>query len=209
MLSIALAACRYEALPPLSGDAHGADSPTTDAPMTNDASGDASTDAARACYTAADLSSLTLGQSTSPAVMDWFYTPTSGPNSGKKTFRLAGKLNNDTLSDAITIEVVRPTAGFAVNQAYPFTTDPDPNHAYSAASSLLGDIDTTNGVYLQYLSATNGSITFTAIGEVSNSNITGSVTMVDYLEVNETTNTFVTGGCATKLGGMMFYLRQM
>jgi hypothetical protein len=211
-VSAALAACGYPELPKLGGDAQGSgdDAGMTDGAGSGDDGGniDAMPDAMHVCYTPATIQMLTLGSAAQPVGNDWFQTPTMGPNTGKKTFFVGGQLGQQAPVTVLAVEVVKPTAGYVVNQPYVFSTDANPNLAYTARAYLYGDYDTTNSTYKQYLYASNGSITFTAINDVSGSSINGTMSTVDFREVTETTGVVVPGGCTTQVMGMQFYLTQ-
>ncbi len=212
-VSAALAACGYPELPKLGGDAQGSgddDAGVTDGAGSDDNGGtiDAMPDAMHACYTPATIQMLTLGMPGQPAVSDWFQTPTTGPNASKKMFVVAGQLGQQPPVTVVGVEVVKPSAGYVLNQPYVFSTDANPNLAYTARAYLYGDYDSGGGTYKQYLFASNGSITFTAINDVPGSQITGTMTTVDFREVTESTCAVVQGGCMTQIMGMQVYLQQ-
>lgn len=214
VLLLGFAACKYPELPKLTGDAALDDSnPQLDASGDDaaivDAGTDATLDAAHACSVPADLSTLTLGMPGMEAEANFFAMASTGPNAGKTIFTLAGALGQNPPVTVLDIEVVKPVGGYAVNTAYAFSSNADPNFAYSARSFLYGNYDSGSNTHDQYLYASSGSITFTAIGEAPASMITGTVTVTSYREVDETTGVDVPGGCTSTLQGMQFALRQM
>lgn len=204
--STAVVACSYPELPKLGGDAQGSGD---DAGMTDGAgSGDAMTDAMHVCYTPATIQMLSLGTAAQPVGNDWFQTPTTGPNAGKKTFFVGGQLGQTPPVTALIVEVVKPSAGYVLNQPYVLSTDANPNLAYTARAYLYGDFEATTNTYKQYLYASNGSVTFSAINDTSGSSINGTMTMVAFREVTESTGAVVPDGCMTLLMGMEFHLTQ-
>jgi hypothetical protein len=123
--------------------------------------------------------------------------------------RLPGGQMN--LFDAMVIELVKPMAGnFPINQAQNFVTDPAAM-TYTSASYLLGEVVPMPFSYQQFLFATTGGITLTAVSEVDGQLTTGSVSATVYKEVNETVMppVIVQTGCTSNLGGLTFTLQQM
>jgi hypothetical protein len=168
----------------------------------DDAGSDASVDAPRNCLlTQSTIGALSLGQASMPAAGNWFVI-----NQGEKSFRIAAAFEQGPPQDALVIDVVRPAAGFATNQAYVFETNPNAA-TYVAMSYLLADVDQQSMAAMTYW-ASSGSVTFTAIGENANQNITGSVTAVNYREINPQTAQDVPGGCTASIAGVMLYLLQ-
>ncbi len=206
-MCISSAACRYAPLPQLTADAQSDIDPdaSTDALVLDDAQTvDAPGDGVgHTCYVPDDLQVLTLGTSTTPLMSDWF--DTSGPQA---VFKIAARLPGAGPVNLFVVSVVKPISGFPLNQSIPFVTTYNAN-ATETTSDILANVNQTNGTYTQFFLASNGSIQFTAIGQASNDLITGTVTMTDYREVNQTTGISVNPGCTTKLGSMAFHLRQM
>ena len=210
VMSLGFAACRYEPLPQLAeGDAHGGDDSgaLTDSPRLDAQSSDAPGDGVgHTCYVPADLGTLTLGnQGGGEATSNWFST------SGTDTLLTIGaSLPTGSPPDVMIITVVRPAAGFPLNQNIPFATTYSPPPANQTGFMIWGDYDTTvnPATHQQMLFASNGSIRFTAIGQNNGDLITGTVSMTDFREVNEATAAPVVPGCTTKVGGIAFYLKQ-
>jgi hypothetical protein len=208
VLTIAITGCQYPELPKLTS---GGDASVDDASMTGSdgPSGDAMIDAPHTCYVPAMLGTLTLGTQANPVVRNWFSVPTSGPNAGKTTFSIGGTLSSQAPVNIVVIDVAKSGNNFMTNQPYVFSTDANPTLAFVARAYVLGDYDTANSTWKQYLYSANGSITFTQIAEAPGSSINGSVTMTDFREVNETTGAVIAGGCTSQFAGMTFYLTQM
>jgi hypothetical protein len=204
LFAIAIAGCQYPELPKLSGDAQGSGG---DGGNGDGMTADAMPDAQHICYVPAMIQMLSLGSMAQPAMSQWFQVPTTGPNAGKTTFTLGGQLGQQAPITVIGVEVAK-SGNFQTNQAYPFSTNADPNVAFTARAYLYGDYDMSSSTSKQYLYASNGSITFTAIGETAGSMITGSMSLTDFREVNETTGAVIAGGCTTQLAGMVFYLTE-
>jgi len=205
LLASAATGCHYPALPELMHGDAGEDSVSIDA---GDASVDATPDAPHVCYTPLDIGGATFGTTGNPIVSEWFDTPTSGPNAGKKEFVVSAQLDQTSPTDVLAFVVARPTGGFVANQAYAFATDATPNLPYSALALMYGDFVTATTTYQQYLFAANGSVTFSQIGETSNSTITGTMNPTDFREVNEATGAVIPNGCTTRIGTVTFYLRE-
>jgi hypothetical protein len=167
-------------------------------------------DAPRVCTTPANLGDLALGSMMMPYATNCFYTPTDGPNAGKKTFAFAGTLPGGTMTvaDVILVEIVRPASGFVTNVPINFTPTPDPSAPYTARAYLLGEFDPNAMTYQQLLVASNGAAVFTSIGEVSGSAINGSTGAITFKEVDETAGKYVTSGCTTELAGLAWFLTQ-
>lgn len=205
-LALGVAACKYPALPQLTGDAQHADTGGTgdiDAPMDSDAG----TDAAHTCYLPMDIGGGAFGTQAQPIESNWFAMPTSGPLMGRTVFSIPAQLNQQAPINVLEIDVVRPAGGYAINTPYAFTTTP--TATFVAQSMLYGNFDVNNSTFDQELFASSGSITFTQIGEAPSSNIFGTVSMTMYREIDQTTNADVPNGCTSTLTGIQFYLRQM
>ena len=170
---------------------------------------DAGIDTPPACSVMASLGSLTIGSAAAPAMGNFFYIPPSGPDMGKKEFRLAGNLPSSTATekDQLIIEYQKPTAGFALT---PKNFEPNSNAPTTVDAYLLGDVTgmPPNSTIAHFYWATTGALTLTAIGEADGNPITGSVSMSNLGEIDQMTGAPVTGGCATVLGGLAFNLSQ-
>jgi hypothetical protein len=187
----------YPELPRLDSDAQGPSDAGTD-----------TTPDARLCFLPADLMTPTIGTGSDPAIGEFFDTPVMGPNQGKKMFFLGGVFGGASPVNGMGIEVVKPATGFATNQAYPFQMTWNPTVAYTTAAYLLGDYDQATGKAKQMLVASNGSITFTAIGETSGAAIRGSVSMTSFREVDQKTYLDLPGGCTSQFTSLTFELKQ-
>lgn len=203
-VALGVAACKYPELPRLTQDAQGSDTGggDIDAPPMGI---DAMPDGARSCYVPSDIGMLTIGDAGDPIVGEWFHTETTGPNTGKKIFAFGGLLGQTTPANALYVEVAT-TSGFMINSPYSFTSMP--NTAFNAQTFLLGDFNQQTGMGTQLLFASSGTITFMFVGESPNANITGTVSVTNYREVDQTSNADVPGGCTAVLQGVQFYLRQ-
>jgi hypothetical protein len=170
-------------------------------------------DAPAVCTTEANLMNLQLGTMAAPAMGDWYQVYTMGPLMGRTFFLIAAFLPGSAggMGDAMVIELVKPAAGnFPVNQAQNFITDATAM-TYTAASYLYGNVNANvmPFTYEQFLFASSGSITLTAVGEADGQLTTGSVSATTYIETNDMTGAPVPAGCMSALGGLTFTLRQM
>jgi hypothetical protein len=131
---------------------------------------------------------------------------------GRTGFIVLAKLppTNANPFDLIAIELVKPMGGaFPLDVPQSFETTPAVRTMpYSAVSYVLGDAVSLSS-YQQFLLASNGSITLTAVGEADDGLTTGTVSAVLYKEVNEMTATYVDTGCTSNLGGLTLTLRQL
>ena len=159
---------------------------------------------------AAGFGTLSLGSTAMPVTGDWIDLPAdnmTGPYMGKTTFVLAGNLPGSTMTlrDPLIIIVPKGNAGFPTGAV---TLDPDPNSTTPAAYGyILGDFDTGTNEFVNLYWPSTGSITITAISEADGGAITGSVSAINFREVDDSGD--VAGGCTTKIGGLNFTLKQM
>jgi len=136
--------------------------------------------------------------------------PTTGPYMGKTLFRLVGGLPSSTAAaeDLMVFDVLKPDAGqFPVNTAINW----DPNAAAAApvaASYILGDVDDAAMTIGNFYYASNGSITFSAIGTTQGAAITGAVAATMFREIDEQ-NADIPGGCLASLTGFKMNMINM
>ena len=155
----------------------------------------------------AGFGTLGLGTMAAPLESDWFEMPTMGPYMGKTVFALGGGLPGSTMTvrDTLIILLPKGTGGFPMT-AQMLDTTGNPTATTPAYGYILGDYDTGTMDFVNLYWPSSGSITVTAIAEPDGSAITGSVTAIDFREIDDSGD--VANGCTTKIGGLNFNLKQ-
>lgn len=156
------------------------------------------------------------GTNTCPmrADADWYFTPTMGPNMGKKEFYFGAALDAiemegkspDGYADVLIIQVVKGTA-FNLNAPYVFEADPS-STVLNAYAILIGDLNDAGTELTNFMWGTSGAITFTKIGEADYDKIDGTVNSVTYKDIDDQNN-IIAGGCETTIAGLTLSLLQI
>jgi hypothetical protein len=158
----------------------------------------------------AGFGNLGLGTAMAPVSGDWFIMPTSGPYNGKVVFALGGTLGDPQAPIVDSLNILLPKNA---NGNFPMTaTDLDttgtPTATTPAYAFILGDYVKASMELTNLYWPSTGAITVTAIGETDGAAITGSVSMMNFREVDDQ-GSDIAGGCTTKIGGLSFNLKQM
>jgi cysteine-rich repeat protein len=171
------------------------------------------------CSVLPDLTSLGLGSAQMRTPNDWFDTPATGPNMGRKYLVIVARLPPDlstpgsTGEDALVIELGAVGGAFIINTAKNFDTSVGAaagTAPYDARASIIGDFVIAGGQlnFEKFYGARSGAITITEIGENNGNAIDGSVNATNFAEVDDQGNV-VAAGCTTSMDGLTFALTQM
>lgn len=164
---------------------------------------DAATDMAAACVIPATVPGGTLGSDASRQSANWIRKNMSG----QYIFSLTIPLDM-TMKNIVTFAVVRQGTSWTVNS--PINFDPNPTNQSAVAAAFMREgYDSMTGAATKYLWASSGSITFTEIAQTTGANITFSTTAANYREVNPMTGADVAGGCASMMGAVQGFVKQM
>jgi hypothetical protein len=171
---------------------------------------DAGPDAAPTCGIKTMFGGLTLGNTATPVMSDWYDMPTMGPNSGKVVMSIGARLPDSTATeiDLFIMEYVKPAIGFKLNMAVPFDPNPAQNPA-TAYAYIFSDLDSTGMMYNNFYFASTGSITVSSAVESDGGLTTGTMAAANFREVDEMTNADIAGGCTSMFAGLSFNLKQM
>lgn len=137
------------------------------------------------------------------ATNDWIRVGTSGPLQGVTYFGITIILDDPGLTD-VTFIVPKPGVGWDLDVPYAFVTDP--NATQAEAISFAGENDAA-GNPTRTLWPSNGTITFSEIGQNQGDNVTVTVSATNYREVDDDGND-VPNGCTTSFGGITMNLTQ-
>lgn len=107
------------------------------------------------------------------------------------------------MKNDVSFIVPRPANGFAPG-TFAFDTT---GAAMPVALAYMGG-NYTGTMAQKELDATNGSITFTSIGQTAGASIKGTVSSTIFKEVDANGNQ-VAGGCTSTVAGLSFFLTQM
>ena len=162
---------------------------------------DAAIDAPPACLVPATIPAGSLGNSMMPRNGHFINKTMQG-----QVFFGLGLYLDQSMKTAITIIVPRPAAGFQTNTAYAF--DPNPTSMTPTALAYVEDGLDAQGNAQHTLWASNGSVTFTAIGQTAGATINGSSTTAMFREVDGMTGADIAGGCTTTDMGLSWFLTQ-
>ena len=160
------------------------------------------------CVTPASIPALGIGMMNMPA---------NGPfiaktMNGQVFFGLAFFMDQ-AKKTAMTIIVVKPGTvanpmPFQTNT--PYANNPDPNATMPAALAFIEDgLDAMGNNPVHTLWASSGATTFTAIGQMANNPINGSMNATNFREIDGMTGADIAGGCTASAAGVQFYLTQM
>lgn len=136
---------------------------------------------------------------------DWIEADTDG----NIAFELAFRPSSSDMQNVLVFVVPKPEQGPFTAMAYPLDPDPmstDPDNAFAY---MQANIDVNAGTVGRVLFASSGSITFSAIGQNANDLITGTLSAVNFREIDLNTAADVPGGCTSMLGAdVEFFLKQ-
>lgn len=157
-----------------------------------------------ACGYPASIPSGSVGSMAMRGSGDWVRTMNNVTSFG---IRVDLEMPVGGVANSMLITYEKPAAGgFVLNQALPFETDP--NGVGTVGLVLFEKLNPTAGSAQRVYFPANGTITFTALGEMMGMPTTATVAMTNLREINQQTGADVAGGCTTTLMGLSLFLTE-
>lgn len=162
-----------------------------------------SMDMGAACSLPASIPNGAVGMMNMRAAGDFVRT-----NNGMTSFGLRIDLENAVggAANALLITYEKPQTGFVLNQALPFETSPTGSGPVNLV--LFEKLNPQAQTFTRLLAPSNGSVTFTALGEAMGTPTTATITATNFREVNSMTGADVPGGCTSTLEGLSLFLTE-
>lgn len=172
---------------------------------------DAPIDVSTACSAPAMIpGGGSIGTEAAPAARssgDWIEKDAT---TGAIAFELAFRPSSSDMQNVLVFVVPKPEQGPFTATAYPLDGNPNSTDPDNAFAYMQANIDINAGTVGRLLFASSGTITFSQFNNTNGGNIFGTLSAVNFREI-ERQAPFgdVAGGCTSMLGAdVKFYLKQ-